>query len=152
MVFKFNSAKAVSYANNFSSKNNPFYKVFSNGEDCNFVSQCLLAGSDNVSDKDNWFYSSEKDFSSSWVDQNELLAYLLSSQKGPFGRFVNKNNVSVGDIVFLPETEQCGVGIVTKVVDDEAFFVIKKNKYEEKNIKNLQKNGIKILHILGVKK
>ena len=152
MVFKFNTAKAVSYANNYANKSNPFYKTFLDGEDCNFVSQCLLAGSENVSDKKEWFYVDEKNYSSSWVDQNDLFEYLISAQKGPFGRVVNGNNVMVGDIVFVSDGEQKEVGIVTKIIGNETFFVVKNKIFEEKNIDKYACFHTKFLHILGVKK
>ena len=154
MVFKFNSAKAVSYANNYSSKHNPFYKKFLEGEDCNFVSQCLFAGSENVSDKQNggWFYDSEKEFSSSWINPKELFCHLLSAQKGPFGRIINENNLSVGDIVFKFGDSENEVGIVTKIVNNDIFFVVKNKNFEEKKLKKDANLDAKYLHILGVKK
>ena len=154
MVFKFNSAKAVAYANNYSDRANSFYKRFSEGEDCNFVSQCLLAGSENVSDKQNgmWFYENENHFSESWKNQNDLLKFLLSAQKGPFGRLVGEGNLSVGDIVFVGDEGEKSVGIVTKIVNNEIFFAVKKQNFEVKKLQELTNSSKKFLHILGVKK
>jgi len=154
MVFKFNLVKAVSYANNYAEKGNPFFKKFSCGEDCNFVSQCLLAGSENVFDKrkDGWFYENEKSFSSSWIDQTELFQHLLIAQKGPFGRVVSEGNLMVGDLVFLTSEMQKSVGIVTKMDGDEIFFVVKDKNFEVKKLLKSENFDAKYLHILGVKK
>lgn len=154
MVFKFNLAKAVSYANNYAEKDNPFFKKFSCGEDCNFVSQCLLAGSENVFDKrkDGWFYENERSFSPSWTDQTQLFRHLLVAQKGPFGRVVGEGNLMVGDLVFLTNGTQKSVGMITRMVGSEIFFVVKDKIFEVKKLLKSEKNDTKYLHILGVKK
>ena len=157
MVFKFNTAKAISYANNYKEKANPFYKTFKEEEEgCNFVSQCLLAGCENVARKlcPNWFYENEKDYSKSWVNQEELLKYLLTqSECGPVGRLINKTLVTIGDVVFWNENEnKKGVGLVTRVSDNETFFVSKNIFFGENEISLLEKMEVKFVHIVGVKK
>ena len=154
MVFKYNSAKAVSYANSYVGRDNPFYKKFENGEDCNFVSQCLLAGSENVSDEqeDGWFYENEKKYSKSWSDQSKLFYHLLTARKGPFGRSASKSNLCVGDLVFFSNENKNCVGIVTKLENDEVFFLAKEQNFKLKKVQNEGNFDIKYLHILGVKK
>ena len=81
MVFKFNSAKAISYVNNYFGGANPFYYVFRDEkEGVNFISQCVFAGCDGfVANCPEWFYQNEKNFSQSWIDGEKLKEFLLSN-------------------------------------------------------------------------
>ena len=84
MVFKFNSAKAISYVNNYFGGANPFYYVFSDEkEGANFISQCVFAGCDGfVANCPEWFYQNEKNFSQSWVDGEKLKEFLERKKDG----------------------------------------------------------------------
>lgn len=156
MVFKFNSAKAVQYANTYLNKDNYFFRVFKGLEgEVSFISQCILSGSDNQMCKSNdgWFYENENSFSLSWIDEEKLKIFLLKTQCGPFGRFTNEGNLTIGDIVFLnSEDGQKHVGIVTKNINNEFFACFKNKKYREISLSELKGYDKKYFHILGVKK
>ena len=155
MLFKFNSAKCVLYAKNHVKNRNPFYKVFNaNDEDCNFISQCLLAGCEGLDGKTcvDWFYHNEANYSLAWHKKEELIRYLLNKTAcGPFGRVVNRNNVSAGDIVFQKrEDEFVDVGIVSKVENEKIYQISKKSFLEEKEI--IECDNKIFIHVLGFNK
>lgn len=157
MVFKFNTAKATMYANNFFNRANPFYRVFDeNAEGCNFISQCILAGCENLSTKScpDWFYENEKNYSTSWINVEELKKYLLSQNAcGPIGRMINRGLVGIGDVVFFQNScKEKSVGLVTKMVGEEIFFVTKREKTEELTLSQIEEKGFCLIHIIGVKK
>lgn len=156
MVFKFNSAKAISYVNNYFGGANPFYYVFSDEkEGVNFISQCVFAGCDGfVANCPEWFYQNEKNFSQSWVDGEKLKEFLLSKNTcGPLARVVPKRLVTVGDLVFWKkDCGQVGAGIVTKMVGEEIFFATKENFVSEKSLNLVEEKGAVLLHIFAVKK
>lgn len=152
MVFKFNSAKAVAYANGYFGTGNNYYAKLGCGENCNFVSQCLKAG-DGFMTKD-WYYKNEKDFSLSWAETDALLKYLLTNSSfGLFGRKVNFANLSVGDLVFFEKVDdEKDVAIVTKISGDEVFAVSKNKNH---CLRPLEKEGCKdffFVQILGIRK
>ena len=49
-IFSYNSEKAISYALTYCNKRNPNYGDYSNdfGDSPNFISQCLIAGGENL--------------------------------------------------------------------------------------------------------
>ena len=154
--FKLNSAKAVQYANTYLNKDNYFFKSFEwIEEEVSFVSQCILAGSDNqmCKNEDGWFYDSERDYSLSWIDGDKLFAFLLKTNCGPFGRIANESNLMIGDIVFLNNRSgEKHVGIITKSVNEEIFVSIKNKKFLECSLNSFQKFDANFIHLLGVKK
>jgi len=157
MVFKFNTAKAISYANNYKDRINPFYAAFNDGQEgCNFISQCLFAGCENMTSKScpDWFYESERNYSESWCNQDKLLKYLLNQHLcGPVGRMINKALVTIGDVVFWKEKDgKVGVGIVSRISEGEIFFISKSFFYSEDMLSKLENNEVVFVHIIGVKK
>ena len=156
MIFKFNSAKAVQYANTYISKSNYFFKKFlDKEEEVSFVSQCILSGSNNQMCKGNqeWFYDDEKNFSKSWIDGDELCNFLLKSDCGPFGRLTSEGGLSVGDLVFYGfDNDQKHVGIVTKFSNDMFFILVKTKNPKEICLNEIKDYNKKFVHILGVKK
>ncbi len=157
MIFKFNTAKAISYANNYKDKSNPFYKVFDKKEEgCNFVSQCVFAGCESLSRQGcpNWFYESELSYSEAWVNNEAFIRYLLShGECGPIGRIVKKALANVGDIVFSSEkSEKNIVGIITRLAEEEKIFVCKGELCGEFLLSEIDDEKLKFIHIIGVKK
>ncbi len=157
MIFKFNTAKAVAYAYNYLEKPNPFYKIFEGEkEGVSFVSQCILAGCENLNSRScpNWFYDSEKNYSESWVESGALLSYLLTQNScGASGRLASRNLLSVGDIVFFETKNQGkGVGLITKICDNEIFFVTKGDLFGEISLDKREYEKLNFVHIIGVKK
>lgn len=157
MIFKFNTAKAVAYAYSYLEKSNPFYKVFDKKtEGVNFISQCVLAGCENTNAKTcpDWFYENEKSYSESWVSDDAFLKYLISQNTcGAIGRLTQKNLLTIGDLVFYQTGNQKnGVGIITKICNDEIFFVSKGEIFGEVSIDKCGFDKEIFVHIIGVKK
>lgn len=153
MLFKFNSAKCVLYAKNYSMSKNPFYIKFDDEkEGCNFVSQCVLAGCENLS-KNNcneWYYENETKFSETWVNIELFIKYLLVNKTcGPTARVVNRNNLSAGDIVVVQHKDRKEIGIVSEIENDEIFYISGLQKGEMKILES-EKNALSFLHIVGV--
>ena len=155
MVFKFNTAKAIQYANNYLKNNNSFFKKFEGfEEEVSFVSQCILAGSENqmCKEENGWFYNNETSYSLSWINDEMLFEFLLKTNCGPFGRLTNISNLAVGDVIFLnKEGKQKSVGIVTKSIDED-FFIAIKSKKKEFLLNDLKDFEKRFLHLIGVKK
>ena len=155
MLFKYNQPKSVLYAKNYVKHGNPFYKVFHEGEDCSFVSQCLLAGCE-LGGKlcDEWFYENEKNFSLSWSDRAELLRYLLSKAKcGPSGRIANLSNLTAGDLIFFElNGRKTEVGVVSKIENDKVYYISRNGANEEKELEINDEIKKYFIHIVGVKK
>lgn len=157
MVFKFNAAKAVSYAMRFSNRPNPYFVIFDDGkENVSFVSQCLLAGCEGVNSQccPQWHYINENKYTESWVDFDKLKSFLLSkSSCGPVARMVPQALVGVGDVIFCEgKNEGRVVGFVTKVGEGKIFFVSKKKVVEEKSLEDCCFEKVDFLQILAVKK
>lgn len=157
MIFKFNTAKAISYAYTHINKNNPFYKSFQdNREGVNFISQCVMAGCEGLNSKScpEWYYENEKNYSKSWVQKDEFLRYLLNqSSCGAVGRLINVNLLNAGDLIFFEsKKDESGVGLVTKNCDQNIFFVVKNVKVEEKKFDCDDYDKVNCVHVLGVKK
>lgn len=106
-IYSYNSLNAVNYAQQFAFLRNGNYYNFDNlGGDCtNYCSQCLLAGSNNVMNREfnpKWYYNSVSDRSPSWTGVEFLFQYLIQNKnKGPFAKLVKFNEVQIGDIVQL---------------------------------------------------
>lgn len=153
MVFKYNFAKAISYANKFSNKVDYFYQVPNENLGAGFLSQCILAGCDGVGKFEEWFFNNEKDFSLSWGNYEFLIKYLLKNNSGPFGRIVTIANVEVGDLVFFKsKNEIFSGGIITKFYENN-FFYKTFGDAEDKKLDNFDNEKERIfIHVLGVKK
>jgi len=157
MVFKFSSAKAVSYANSFSNRGNPFYFVFDEEkEGVNFASQCVLAGCDGINSQScpDWHYINEKKYTESWVDVEKFKSYLLSKKScGPVARIVSGRFVGVGDVVFCNDgNNKKTVGVVTKIENQKIFFVTKGKRAVENSCEFEGECDCVFLQIIAVKK
>ena len=106
--------KAVNYAKIWAyGRNDNYYSFNGIGGDCtNFVSQCLYAGCNvmNFTKNLGWYYNNVNDRAPAWTGVEFLRQFLLKNNGengivgngyGPYGIEVDKNNVDVGDVVFL---------------------------------------------------
>lgn len=130
----YNRLKAVNYANKYSgisfisdSINNLNYSIYVAGDEnsANFISQCLsdkAEGGGLAQDK-NWSYVNTSNnkikATSSWVKSEDLVEYLLSSNKGKLIYSGNLDNLkdiklTLGDlIIFKNNVNIDGIGIIT---------------------------------------
>ena len=130
----YNRLKAVNYANKYSGisfasidENNMNYSMYVSGDEnsANFISQCLSdknEGGGLKQDKD-WSYiitkSNKVKATSSWVKSDDLVEYLLSSNKGKLIYSGNLDNLkdtklTLGDlIIFKNNSNIDGIGIIT---------------------------------------
>lgn len=130
----YNRLKAVNYANKYSgislisdSINNLHYSIYVAGDknSANFISQCLSdkAEGGGLDQDKNWSYinttSNKVKATSSWVKSEDLVEYLLSSNKGKLiysGNIDNLKDIklTLGDlIIFKNNTNIDGIGIIT---------------------------------------
>ena len=97
---------AVKYARTYALSRNPTYYNFDLlGGDCtNFVSQCVFAGTKimNYTPLFGWYYRSLRDRTPAWSGVDEFYSFITkNSGAGPFGRLVNEENISIGDVIQL---------------------------------------------------
>lgn len=130
----YNRLKAVNYANKYSgisfvsdSINNLNYSIYVAGDEnsANFISQCLSdkAEGGGLDQDKNWSYtnttSNKVKATSSWVKSEDLVEYLLSSNKGKLIYSENLDNLkdiklTIGDlIIFKNNSNIDGIGIIT---------------------------------------
>ena len=105
-VIPYRREDAVAYARRWALGRNPAYYDFSElGGDCtNFVSQCLYAGAGvmNTTPVFGWYYLSPDDRAAAWTGVRFLLRFLTENMgTGPFGHTVDREEIRVGDPVFL---------------------------------------------------
>lgn len=106
IIKKYNRNNAINYAKKWAFQRNPKYYNFDKlGGDCtNFVSQCLFAGCNvmNYSKPNGWYYNSLNDRSPSWTGVEFLFNFLTNNNSfGPFGSLTDMNNVEIGDVIQL---------------------------------------------------
>mgnify|MGYP002793124994 CR=1 FL=1 len=130
----YNRLKAVSYANKYSgisfaskAENNMSYSIYVTGDknSANFISQCLsdrTEGGGMKQDKD-WSYMNTKSnkikATSSWVKSQDLVEYLLNSEKGSLYfsgtlETLKDTKINLGDLIIFKSGNYIdGIGIIT---------------------------------------
>ena len=107
IIKPYNNKLAAEYAQKYALiRNSNYYNFDELGGDCtNFCSQCLLAGSNNIMNKEFypfWYYNSVNDRSPSWTGVEFLYNYLIENKnKGPFAKQVNFSEINIGDLIQL---------------------------------------------------
>jgi len=148
--------KAVEYAFTWWNSTNPqFYNYDNLGGDCtNFTSQCIYAGSEvmNFNKENGWFYINSNNKSPSWTGVEFLKNFLINNKvKGPFARFCDLNDVELGDIIQIKQTNYFNHSlVVTKIFEGEVFVTAHTNNVVNKSLKLYFPKEIRCLKILGV--
>ncbi len=124
---KYDRNAAVAYAREFAMSKNPDYYFFGGiGGDCtNFVSQCLHAGGFNMiyDDIDGWFYVNSSFRSASWTGVEFFRRFLLNDLHFPKGEIVGREDVEIGDIIFLNDGRRYYHSLfITKIEDGEIYI------------------------------
>ena len=150
---------AVNYAKKWALSRNPkFFNFDTLGGDCtNFVSQCVFAGAKtmNFSFDKGWYYKNLNSRSPSWTGVDFLIDFLLTNNgKGPFAREVSKNQIEVGDVIFLGRDngDFYHTLFVNAVIDANIFVASHTRDAYNKPLSNYLYQNIKFLHIDGVRK
>lgn len=98
--------RAVSYAARWAFSRNPlFYDYTGIGGNCtNFVSQSVYAGSCtmNFTPVFGWYYLSDQERTASWTGVQYFYNFIVGNKgPGPFGREVTQQELLVGDVIQL---------------------------------------------------
>lgn len=158
-IKEYDREKAVEYATKWALKRSPKYYDFSSiGGDCtNYISQCLYAGSNimNFAPVTGWYYVNANNRTASWTDVDYLYKFLSNNKGvGPFCEQINQNELSLGDLVQLgnSETDFYHSLIVTKI-DNYKNIYLSSHSIDRLNqpIQTLNFNKIRYLKIKGVR-
>lgn len=126
---EYNRSRAVEYAKRWALSRNPRYFDFHGlGGDCtNFASQCLYAGAGvmNYTRDYGWYYISPDNRSAAWSGVEYLRRFLLNNQSvGPHGISVSKNQVELGDVIFLSNGQRFYHTLVVTGFDTDGEILI----------------------------
>ena len=157
MIKQYDRKLASVYAQKWALARNPKFYAFDDiGGDCtNYISQCLLAGG-GVMDFDKyfgWYYNSQHDRSPSWTSVQYLQKFLLSnSQKGPFATIQSLQNLQVGDLIQLKQTQN-GFNhtlIISKILGENIYVCAHDNDSLNRPLHNYKYLFAIGLHIQGI--
>lgn len=157
----YNRQKAVEYAEKWAFSRNPKFYDFTNlGGDCtNFISQCIYAGSGvmNFTPVYGWYFVSLNNRAPAWTGVKYLYNFLTTNKtKGPFARSVGVQDIMLGDIIQLGDSEGRFYHslIVTDIIDYSSIdtIYISTHTFDAKNraLNSYLFDDIRFLHIEGV--
>lgn len=103
---KYDRKSVYEYAKKWAYLRNPkYYNYDPLGGDCtNFVSQCILAGCNqmNYNKNNGWYYINGNNKSPSWTGVEFLYKFLINNKgDGPFGKETTIDKLDIGDIIQL---------------------------------------------------
>jgi len=145
--------KAVKYAKKWAYGRNPLYYNFDSlGGDCtNFVSQCIYAGCETMNFQPNgWYYTSLNNRSPAWTGVEFLYNFLINNKgEGPTGTIVNKENVSLGDIVQLGNSTNnfYHTCLVTGLYFDNILLTCHTNDFFNRPLSTYVYEKVRFIHI-----
>lgn len=155
---EYDRSHARLYALQWALKRNPNYYNFDGiGGDCtNFVSQCVFAGSNvmNYTNVTGWYYNSVNDRTASWTGVEFFYNFLtMNDSVGPFGKLVDKQQISVGDVIQLGRSSgNFYHNLFVSDVDNDQIFVCS-HSYDALNkpLFHYVYERIRYIKILGVR-
>ena len=165
-IEKYNKVDAIKYASKYALTRNPAYYDFSSlGGDCtNFCSQCLYAGSKqmNLTKNLGWYYLSANNRSPAWAGVKQLHNFLVDNivinkigeGYGPFAETCNIQEVDLGDLVFLANSQGAFYHAMVVVGFKDKTPLVASHSYDALNKPLTDYNYAQAsgLHILGVRK
>lgn len=160
-VIPYNREEAVAYAKRWALSRNPEYFDYEGiGGDCtNFASQSVYAGSGvmNYTKDYGWYYINANDKSPSWTGVEFFYNFMTQNNSvGPFGESAELDDLSLGDIIQLGNSE--GVFYHTLVLTGIRDDIFGKRYYVcahsvdsyMRNLRTYNYYDIRCIHILGV--
>lgn len=155
----YNRKGVIDYAKEWALKRNPKYFNFDNfGGDCtNFASQCIYAGSDimNYTPILGWYYNTSTDRTASWTGVEYLYKFLINNKNiGPFAKEVSKDEIEIGDIIQLGNSNYqfYHSPIVVKKDNNNIYIAAHSDDAYMRNISDYKFYTIRYIHIIGIRK
>ena len=155
----YNRKGVLEYAKVWALKRNPKYFNFDNyGGDCtNFASQCIYAGCNtmNYTPTFGWYYNNSSDRTASWTGVEYLYNFLINNKGiGPFAKEVSKNEIEIGDIIQLGDSNYhfYHSPVIVKKEGNNIFVVAHSDDSYARNLLSYNFDNIRYVHILGFKK
>lgn len=107
---QYNRQNALEYARRWAYGRNPLFFNFNGiGGDCtNFVSQCIFAGGCvmNYTPVFGWYYISSSDRAPAWTGVDYFFDFIVNNlDEGPYARIVQANEVEIGDVIQISNSE-----------------------------------------------
>lgn len=160
---QYNRQKVLDYAKKWAFLRNPqYYNFDSVGGDCtNFISQCILEGSNtmNYTKNTGWYYINGNNKSPSWTGVEFLHKFLINNKSvGPYGKEVNQKEIELGDIAQLSFDGQKFEHTLVIVNIENRFSLagikIASHTYDNYNkaISEYSFQRVRFVHIEGVRK
>lgn len=125
----YNRTDATNYAKKWALSRNPQYYDFHGiGGDCtNFASQCIYAGAKvmNYTPDYGWYFVSINNRAPAWSGVEFLRNFLLNNEGvGPSAISVSKNQIDLGDVIFLNNGQRYYHTLVVTEFDTDGEILI----------------------------